>query len=133
MIHFFSSKQRQHEHGQAVVEFALVLPLFLLLFFGIVEFGRVWMTVNVLTSAAREGARVASVSGSNFTPARTAAQNVLSSGNVAGASVTISGPNSNNEVRVTVTVTYRTITGTALPGLGASFQLSQSTTMRWEG
>jgi len=48
--------------GQAMVELALVLPLLLLIVFGITEFGRALWIVNTLTNAAREGARRASVS-----------------------------------------------------------------------
>lgn len=47
--------------GQALVEFALVLPLLMLVLFGIVEFGRAWNAKQVLTDAAREGARLAVV------------------------------------------------------------------------
>lgn len=47
--------------GQAVVEFALVLPLVLILVIGVFEFARAWNIQQVLTDAAREGARVAVV------------------------------------------------------------------------
>jgi Flp pilus assembly protein TadG len=40
-----------------MVEFALVLPLLLVLVFGIFEFGRAWNAYQVMTDAAREGAR----------------------------------------------------------------------------
>lgn len=49
------------DSGQAMVEFALVVPIFLLLLFGIVEFARAWNIYEVLTDAAREGARNAVV------------------------------------------------------------------------
>jgi Flp pilus assembly protein TadG len=49
------------DSGAAMVEFAIVLPLILLLLFGIMEFGRAWNVKQVLTDAAREGARVAVV------------------------------------------------------------------------
>jgi Flp pilus assembly protein TadG len=52
---------RRRERGQSLVEFALVLPLFLLLFFAIVDFGSAVFTYNSLTNAAREGARLAIV------------------------------------------------------------------------
>jgi Flp pilus assembly protein TadG len=42
--------------GQAVLEFALVLPMLLLLIVGALEFGRVYFVKIVLTNAAREGA-----------------------------------------------------------------------------
>ena len=46
------------ETGAAAVEFALVLPILLLLVFGIVDFGRVYNAKVTLTHAAREGVRV---------------------------------------------------------------------------
>ncbi len=51
----------KNRRGQAVVELALVLPLFLLLVFGILEFGNVLNEYLVITAAAREGARAAAV------------------------------------------------------------------------
>ena len=51
----------ENEKGQSLVEFALVVPLLLLLVFGIAEFGRAWMTKNILTGAAREAVRLAAV------------------------------------------------------------------------
>lgn len=47
------------ERGQALLETAFVLPIILLVSIGIFEFGRAYQTVQVLTNAAREGARVA--------------------------------------------------------------------------
>ena len=47
------------ESGQALLEAALTLPLLLLVSVGIFEFGRAYQTWQVLTNAAREGARVA--------------------------------------------------------------------------
>lgn len=45
------------ESGAAIIEFALVTPLLLLLVFGIIESGRAIYTVNALASAVRDGAR----------------------------------------------------------------------------
>jgi Flp pilus assembly protein TadG len=45
------------ECGQALAEFALVLPLVLLFIAGIIEFGRAWNIKQIVTDAAREGAR----------------------------------------------------------------------------
>jgi Flp pilus assembly protein TadG len=49
--------------GQAAVEFALVLPFLLVMLIGIVEFGRAWNQHQVITDAARESARKASLYG----------------------------------------------------------------------
>jgi Flp pilus assembly protein TadG len=46
------------ERGQALLETALTLPLLLLVSVGIFEFGRAFQTWQVLTNAAREGARL---------------------------------------------------------------------------
>jgi Flp pilus assembly protein TadG len=45
--------------GTAIVEFAVVLPLLLVLLFGIIDFGWIFMVRQTLTNAAREGCRVA--------------------------------------------------------------------------
>jgi Flp pilus assembly protein TadG len=47
--------------GQALVEFALVLPIFAILLFGIIDFGRYVFTANSLNNGAREAARFTSV------------------------------------------------------------------------
>ncbi len=128
----FIRKSLKSEKGQSLVEFALVLPIFIFLVFGIIEFGRLWETVNIMTSAAREGARAAAVSAPDMTSAMNAAQNVLTAGNVSNATVNAVGPNGANEVVVTVTLNYTPLTGSIVPGIGPFF-LTRSTTMRWEG
>jgi Flp pilus assembly protein TadG len=45
------------ERGQALVEFALILPIILLLVVGMLEFARAWNLHQVMTDAAREAAR----------------------------------------------------------------------------
>jgi Flp pilus assembly protein TadG len=49
------------ERGAAAVEFALLLPVLLLLVFGIVDFGRALNAQITLTQAAREGVRLAAL------------------------------------------------------------------------
>jgi Flp pilus assembly protein TadG len=55
--------------GQALAEFALVFPIFLLILFSIIDFGRYVYYVQILNNAAREGARYAIVHGSLGIPA----------------------------------------------------------------
>ena len=50
------------ERGQSLVEFALTLPMLLVVMFMVTEFGRALYQYNVLAQATREGARVAVVS-----------------------------------------------------------------------
>lgn len=54
-----SLSHASNERGQALLETALVLPIILAVAVGIFEFGRAYQTVQVMTNAAREGARVA--------------------------------------------------------------------------
>jgi Flp pilus assembly protein TadG len=51
--------RHDNERGTALIETALTLPILLLVTIGIFEFGRAYQTQQVLTNAAREGARVA--------------------------------------------------------------------------
>ncbi len=55
--------RHRDERGAAAVEFALVASLLFLFLFGIIEFGRIFSELEVLNSAAREGARAAAVRG----------------------------------------------------------------------
>ncbi len=54
-------RRERPERGAAAVEFALLLPILILLVFGIVEFGRAYNTKVTLTHAAREGVRVLAI------------------------------------------------------------------------
>lgn len=54
-------RDRRSERGQALVEFALILPLFVLLLVGILDFGRAIYAYNTVNNAARQGARLAVV------------------------------------------------------------------------
>ena len=52
---------KRSRRGQAMVEFALVIPIFLLLFVALFDLGRAVFAYNTLTNAAREGVRLAIV------------------------------------------------------------------------
>lgn len=54
-------RSRRRERGAAAVEFALVLPVLLLLVLGLVEFSRVYNIQISLSNAAREGARTMAI------------------------------------------------------------------------
>ena len=57
-------RKNANRKGAVIVETALVLPVFVLVSFGIIEFGRAMMVSQVITSSAREGARLAVLTGS---------------------------------------------------------------------
>jgi Flp pilus assembly protein TadG len=80
------------ERGTAILETAMTLPLLLLVTVGIFEFGRAFQTWQVLTNAAREGARVAVLPNYVAGAAEARAQQYLVSGqlpNAGSATVTV--------------------------------------------
>lgn len=54
--------RRRHGRGQALVEFAFVFPIIIFLAFAFIDIGRAVLAYNTLTNAARQAARVATVS-----------------------------------------------------------------------
>jgi Flp pilus assembly protein TadG len=124
-----------HNKGQALVEFALVVPILLLLMVGIMEFSRGWMTKNILTGAAREGARAAAVGEDGSA----AANRVLDAARINPAIVTVTLPAPHvpglPREAVTVRVTYNfpvSVPG-FLPGWSAAtIRLESTTTMLQE-
>jgi Flp pilus assembly protein TadG len=109
------------EEGAQLVEFALVLPLLLLVVLGIAEFGFMFQRFEVVTNAAREGARVAVLPGYATADVQARVATYLSSGRVPTTTSpvnptvvvqTVSIPVAGGRPpisakRVTVTYTYR--------------------------
>lgn len=131
----WGKSSRKNERGQTFVEFALALPILVVLLFGIIQFGVAFHDYITLTDATRAGARKAAVSGS-LDPSqrqgavigavRGSAQNLDQS--QLDASVTSSWGHGDD---VTVTATYPyTIDLFGIPV--ASGNLSSSTTERVE-
>ncbi len=56
-LHAPTTERAQSQKGSALVEFALILPIFLMLIFGMVTFSLALYNKTVLTMATREGAR----------------------------------------------------------------------------
>jgi Flp pilus assembly protein TadG len=86
----YSRSRRRHRKGAQIIEFAIILPLFILLTFGIFEFGRAMMVVEILTNAAREGARKAVVSGSTQTQVHQTIDTYLTNSGISGYSRSVS-------------------------------------------
>jgi Flp pilus assembly protein TadG len=57
--------RRRTQRGQALAETAIVIVLLVTMAMGIIEFGRAWLIANMITHAARDGARMAAVPASN--------------------------------------------------------------------
>jgi len=107
--------------------------MLLLLVFGIAEFGRAWMTRNILTGAAREAVRIAAVPAGPVTPKHRADQ-ILASAGITTAIVSVNDPGTAfGPVSVTINYNFPMVVIGFIPGLGgATLPLSSTTTMRRE-
>lgn len=63
MLRRCSRRDRSRQEGAAATEFVLIAPILVVIFFGIVYVGLAVYRTQVIESAAREGARVASLGG----------------------------------------------------------------------
>lgn len=97
------SGARDSERGATAVEFALLLPLLLLLVFGIIDFGRAINAQITLTQAARTGARLEALGQPNVASATRAAATGLSP---VGVAETPCPPNATQTNTAIVTATY---------------------------
>jgi Flp pilus assembly protein TadG len=70
------------DEGAQLVEFALVLPMLLLVVLGIAEFGFIFQRYEVLTNAAREGARIAVLPGYSNADVQARVANYVTAGRV---------------------------------------------------
>ena len=73
-------KRFRNQRGAALIETAITIPLVLLVSVAIFEFGRAYQTWQVLTNAAREGARVAVLESYTDAQVTTIVQNYLTGG-----------------------------------------------------
>ena len=135
---FAMKRDERHVRGQSLVEFALVVPIFVVLLFGMVEFGRAWMTKNIITGAAREAVRIYAVIPYDNVVAESRAVNILSSAGLDPGRSIISfseTPITSTETTMRVDVSYNfpVIIVGFIPGLPSNnIPLATSTTMRKE-
>ncbi|MGX5715257.1 TadE/TadG family type IV pilus assembly protein [Arthrobacter sp. MAHUQ-56] len=108
---------RDSERGAAAVEFAILLPLLLMLVLGTIEFGRAYNAQITLTNAARDGVRVMAIN-NDPAAAKTAAQNAAASvSTIPTSDIALSTTTCSTGTQVTLTIKYTlsTITGIAGP------------------
>jgi Flp pilus assembly protein TadG len=99
---------KSRERGAAAVEMALVLPVLLLIIFGIVDFGRMLNAQITITQAAREGARVAAVGGAQT--AVNARVQLATPGMTVTSPITTACTGVNSPTGVTVSHTFSYVT-----------------------
>jgi len=129
----------RQSRATAAVEFALILPVFLMLIFGVVELGSAWYQKQMLVSASRVGARMGSLlndpTNSSAQVQSTVTQYLQLSGFPGVFIVTSSGTegNSGDPVQVTITSDYQLpVLSRLVPGVLSSVTLKGVTVMRHE-
>jgi Flp pilus assembly protein TadG len=130
---------RKQRRGAAAVEFAVVAPVFFLLVFGMIEYGRMVMVQQIIVNSAREGCRAAVLDGSTTSGVKSTVITAMSAGNITitTSNVTVSpDPPSNAEfgdpVTVTVTVPFNQVSWLPSPMYLGGKSMTASTTMRRE-
>ena len=119
------------ESGQGMVEFALALPVLLVVLIGVLQFGLMYHAQNVMTTAAQEGARLAAQQGSDLASGQARAQDVLLAGlGKTGASFDVTATDTGKTVVVAASGNYPLI----FPWVGSrKVALTATATIRKEG
>jgi Flp pilus assembly protein TadG len=118
------------DRGAAAVEFALVLPILVIILFGVIEFGGVYNAQLMLTGAAREGAREMAIAGV-AAEAEAVALDAAAGIAPADLDVDFSSATCAAGTDITVTVSYDRPFLTGL--FGASIELTGLATRRCQG
>jgi hypothetical protein len=125
-------KQCRDEGGAVALEFAIVVPLLLVLIIGMLEFGLMYQAQLAVTHAAREGARLAAVGDGSLWDPGIVEQRAFPLTTGDGLSIS----RSENADSVSVTVSYQWAWAILPSGgpleLGSPPNLSSSATMRKE-
>jgi len=122
---------RRGDQGQSTVEFALVLPLVVLVVLFIVQAGLVARDQLLVSHAAREAARAAAVSDSDRPSAATMA--ARQAGNLDAERVSATTTMVDGDASVRVLISYRSITGIPIIGsLVPDIDLESTVVMRVE-
>lgn len=120
-----------------MVEFAIIAPLFFLLVFGMIEYGRMVMVQQVITNASREGARRAVLDGATATDVETAVTDFLEQSSITGATVEIDPADPataayGDPVTVTVSIDFVDVSWLPSPMYLGGQEMRASTSMRRE-
>ena len=135
-------KKYRRENGQSMLEFALILPIILIIIGGIIDFGWLFYNQSELNDAARVGTRFATVNcGSRTLTERTTAiqnkVNLIAPASVKPIAFTITYSNVNSPLLGDVTVTLKSNIKILTPVMGVftkgqTKQLTGSVTMKVE-
>jgi Flp pilus assembly protein TadG len=141
--------RRDRQRGAAAVEFALVFPLFLALLMGTIDYGYYFFSDQIVTNAAREGARAGTLvtpgvgaSALAVSAAGTAAASYLTSnglgcpgggsGCITATSTTVSDLAGINSPALDVVIDYASVSLTGFTGYILPAKVHAHAVMRWQ-
>ena len=124
----------QSQAGNAIIEMGVTLPIILILILGTLDLGRAVYVQNIITNAAREGARYGTSPPIDLVEIESKTLNYVSGVDPANVIITASQP-STDKVRVTITYTFTAITPIVgnLLDPGGTLTLQGISTMTTEG
>ena len=103
---------RRNHRGQALVEMAIILPVFLLMVLGMIDLARAWNIKQVITDAAREAARNGVVDSQGFVMTTAYVEGIAATAltnaglDLGLASITSSGVNDATNTPLQIDITY---------------------------
>lgn len=136
MLHPKTARHKARR-GASAVEFAIVAPLFFMLVFGCIEFGRALMVQQILTNASRVGAREAITLNATESEVISVATTYANNTSVNGVNVSVT-PNPSTAdpgdmVSVTVAVPFSNVSWIPAPWFMGGTSLTATSVMRKEG
>lgn len=135
-----SQARRRKDSGIVAVETALILPLLLLLTFGLIEYGWLFLKSQEITNAARRGARVAVRADSTSSDVISAISDIMTASDLGGSGyqVTItpseiSSMSPGDVIIVQITLPYANVSLTGTPIVPTPANVQASVSMAREG
>jgi len=128
----------RRRRGAAVVEFAIVAPIFFLMVFGMIEFGRMVMVHQLLVGAVREGARQAVVDGATAADVELTVRSYLTATSIDGQETQVNvapdpvGAEKGVAVTVTAAIAFEKVSWLPAPFFLQEVTLNAASTMRHE-
>lgn len=123
-------RKQSDRRGAALVEFAIVAPVFLLFLLGSIEIGRALVVQQALTNASCEGARMGTLEGD----VQSAVNDYLNGVSISGATTTVTtndmgAPPSDTQVTVSVSIPYAAVSWVPSPWFLRNATLTATTVM----
>lgn len=134
------SRSRRERRGASAVEMAFIAPIFVLMIMALLEASRLGMAAQLLTTAAREGARTAVLPGATQDSVQSRINSVLSGSGISVSDVTPTCPSGytwnsapgGTAITVSLSVPYKDITWLGTPYFLSAVNVSASATLSSE-